>query len=356
MILTNHYILRFLLKRYKEKLTITEIAKKAGVSIGTVDRVIHNRGHVSEEKKKLIDKILLESEYSPNPIAKMLKQNKPFVIGILMPSLNSEGGYWQMIFQGIQKAISELEPFSISVIYSEFNRLKEGCFTEAAQYLLSKKVDSLLIAPVNQKESLALLEKISIPYVFVDSPLPNTKPLMTVAQNPYQSGYCAARIMSLLCPHATHLLTIQMHKNTYNLTQRALGFEAFYSTNKEINVKSYVAQENNLTSKTQKDFFDSVFTENNLIDGIFVTNDSVFNLVSYIKQYQKEKQIKIVGYDLLAQNCDLLKEGCIDCLISQSPEIQGYDAIYSIYRKEILLQEPENNVAVPILTFFKESI
>lgn len=338
-------------------MTITEIARKAGVSIGTVDRVIHNRGNVSANTKKIIEKILQESGYSPNPIAKRLKQNNPFLIGVLIPTLDSESGYWKMIYEGIVKAIKELEPFSMSIVCSEFDRLKNKSFTDSAKKLLAKNVDALLIAPVNQKESIELLKNIDIPYVFVDSPLPNTNSLMSVAQNPFKSGYCAARIMSLLCPDAKRLLTLQMHSNTYNLTQRAMGFESFYSdAKKDVIVDSIVLSEDASSNESEKALFDSIFCRKKDFDGIFVTNDSVYRIADYLLKTSFNKHISLIGYDLVEKNCLLLKEGIIDCLISQSPEIQGYDAVYSIYRKMILLQDPENIVAVPILTFFKESI
>ena len=55
-------------------MTVTEIAEIAGVSTGTVDRVIHNRGRVSEETREKINKIISENDYTPDPIARFLKK------------------------------------------------------------------------------------------------------------------------------------------------------------------------------------------------------------------------------------------------------------------------------------------
>ena len=74
-------------------MTLVEIAEYAHVSIGTVDRVIHNRKGVSEKTKKLIQAIIDEHGYQPNPIARQLKSNRPFVIGVLLPTLESGCGY-----------------------------------------------------------------------------------------------------------------------------------------------------------------------------------------------------------------------------------------------------------------------
>ena len=86
-------------------MTINEIAEYAHVSIGTVDRVIHNRKGVSEKTKKLIQSIIDEYGYQPNPIARQLKSNKPFVIGVLLPTLESGCGYYRALYEGMQQGV-----------------------------------------------------------------------------------------------------------------------------------------------------------------------------------------------------------------------------------------------------------
>ena len=53
-------------------MTINEIAKLAGVSRGTVDRVIHNRGNVKPEIQTRIQQIIRETGFSPNMAASAL--------------------------------------------------------------------------------------------------------------------------------------------------------------------------------------------------------------------------------------------------------------------------------------------
>lgn len=49
--------------------TIKDIAQMAGVSAGTVDRVLHNRGDVSQKSKEKVQKVLDEINYQPNVFA-----------------------------------------------------------------------------------------------------------------------------------------------------------------------------------------------------------------------------------------------------------------------------------------------
>lgn len=57
---------------------IVDIAKMAGVSVGTVDRVIHNRGRVSEENRKKVQAILEMVHYQPNLMARSLASKKQY--------------------------------------------------------------------------------------------------------------------------------------------------------------------------------------------------------------------------------------------------------------------------------------
>jgi LacI family transcriptional regulator len=54
------------LNMIQTKVRIKDIAERANVSVGTVDRVLHNRGEVAQETRDLINKIIEELEYKPN--------------------------------------------------------------------------------------------------------------------------------------------------------------------------------------------------------------------------------------------------------------------------------------------------
>ena len=103
---------------------IVDIAKMAGVSVGTVDRVIHNRGRVSEENRKKVQAILEMVHYQPNLMARSLAASKKqYHILAITPSF-VQGEYWEAISEGIDKAAAEMEhiisplpnSFSINII------------------------------------------------------------------------------------------------------------------------------------------------------------------------------------------------------------------------------------------------
>ena len=61
-----------------EKTRIKDIAELSGVSVGTVDRVLHNRPNVSKAAREKVEKALKEMDYKPNMYASALAYNKSY--------------------------------------------------------------------------------------------------------------------------------------------------------------------------------------------------------------------------------------------------------------------------------------
>ena len=103
--------------------TIKDIARMAGVSAGTVDRVLHNRGDVSSKSKAKVQKVLDEIHYQPNVFAIGLAAKKKYTFICLIPYY-IEHDYWHSVVSGIERARQELRPFNVSVdyLYLSFNR------------------------------------------------------------------------------------------------------------------------------------------------------------------------------------------------------------------------------------------
>ena len=106
---------------------IIDIAEMAGVSVGTVDRVIHNRGRVSEENEKKVRAILEKANYQPNLMARSLASKKQYHFLAITPSFKP-GEYWEAISEGIDKAASETEFYNVNVTKLFFDQYDNHTF------------------------------------------------------------------------------------------------------------------------------------------------------------------------------------------------------------------------------------
>ena len=104
-----------------QKVRIKDIAEKSGVSVGTVDRILHNRPNVSKSAREKVEKVLKEINYQPNMYASALAYNKSYTFYIIMPMHESEA-YWQEIEEGAMKACDARRDFHIDVQVAYYTR------------------------------------------------------------------------------------------------------------------------------------------------------------------------------------------------------------------------------------------
>ena len=343
----------------KKNIRILDIALKAGVSIGTVDRVLHKRGEVSAETRERILKIIQDSEYRPNILASSLASKKIVSIATMTPKTSGKDSFWSKPQEGIEKAIEELSPYGIRLQPHHFKMEDPASFTREADKILESAPDGILLAPWGKRESLKftqLLDERSIPYVFIDSNLEEANPISFVVQDSVQSGFLAAKLIDYGIAPKSNILMIHITKNLQNanhLLQRETGFLNYFET---------VGHKGHRIIKMEVSSDDILRTTNlntsiarvDVIDAVFVTNSKV-HLVSRLFDTYANRP-KIIGYDLIPKNIELLQHGKIDFLLNQNPEKQGYAAINllfdTIVRKEKV--NITNYTAIDIIT--KENI
>ena len=169
----------------------------AGVSAGTVDRVLHNRGDVSAASREKVQKVLDEIDYHPNMFAIGLAAKKRYRVLCIIPYY-VEHDYWYSVAEGINRAAQELRPFNVSVDFLCYHHADRLSYEKACAKLRKEIVDAVLIAPNFREETMSLtsyLEGKKIPYAFVDFNIEDTHALCYIGQDSQTSGYMAAKIL-----------------------------------------------------------------------------------------------------------------------------------------------------------------
>ena len=186
-----------------KKIGIKDIALKAGVSIGTVDRVLHMRGDVSAVTQSRVLAIVKEYGYTPNVIARTLSSKKQLIIGIVIPDSSDHNPYWEMPIQGISKAAGELSRFNTGIIEAYFDASDEASFREAFDKVLAQKPDGMVLNPVfghNSLEQIQQLDEARIPYVSIEVNIEGIDKLGHFGQDARQSGRVAASLVATGVP------------------------------------------------------------------------------------------------------------------------------------------------------------
>ncbi len=72
-----------------QRTTITQVAQRAGVTIGTVSHVINGTAPISKETTERVYAAIKELNYIPNVMAKSLRSKKNYTVGLMIPNLNN---------------------------------------------------------------------------------------------------------------------------------------------------------------------------------------------------------------------------------------------------------------------------
>ena len=177
---------------------IVDIARMAGVSVATVDRVIHNRGKVSEENLARINEVLREVNYRPNLIARSLASGRQYTLAVVMPRF-AQGEYWADFDAGIVRAEAEARRYNISVRKFFFDQYDRASFEKLLAELRDEAFDGAVIATLFAEMVTPFareLDERGIPYVFVDSNIPECNQLAYFGTSSFDAGVVAARLLS----------------------------------------------------------------------------------------------------------------------------------------------------------------
>ncbi len=334
-------------------ITIKEIAEKAGVSPGTVDRVLHNRGRVSKENEELVKRIAKENGYIPNQLARRLQSNRRLVLGVLIPDPETEYGYWEQVVAGIEGARREIESLDAEIIYSFFDRHDGESFLKAAKEMFSHHVAAYVVAPIvtDGMREIASLHP-DTPFAFIDSSLPDMKPCWDFAQDPIAAGKTGARLMGLE-GKLSHVIALQTHRGAFNGEMRA---SAFVSSMRECMPEAHIDDICIDSLEEMDGILSSTVPDDGSPFGIFIVNDQASILCKSLERLSLLSRARIIGFDLSAENRRLLGNGSVFAIIGQRPRTQGHDAVMAMYNYFTLSAALEDNLTAPVDVYIKENI
>lgn len=324
----------------KDKIiTIKDIAEKAQVSTGTVDRVLHKRGRVAPKVEEKILRIIKEMDYQPNIIARALSSKKQYKVAVLIPD-ESHDSYWHAPKAGIKNAVRELKKYGLSVKNYYFNPYSSVSFVDQANELNKERHDAIVVTPIFHREVLPFLEgwkKSGVPFVFFNTEISDFEPLSYIGQDSYQSGYLAAKLIHYGQSAPCSILIAHFDEETSNaahLEKKELGFKNYFSQN---NLQQFEIIRADITRPTHSAFvkqMDGIFESNPNIRSVFVTTSKAFEVAEYLTQ-KHLTDVKVIGYDLLPKNIHYLKQNIISFLINQNPKGQGFWALQMVANRLI---------------------
>ena len=142
-----------------KRITISDVAKEAGVSMMTVSRAINNKGGISEETRQRILKLADEMGFQPSGLAQGLATKRTATIGLVVPDIANP--FFALIARGIENVAYD-NGYNVFLLNTDEDREREAA---ALNSLWQKQVDGLILCSsrLEQTELNGWLQR--FPYV-----------------------------------------------------------------------------------------------------------------------------------------------------------------------------------------------
>ena len=272
-----------------KRVSIIDVAKKAGVSIATVSRVINRNGGYSKETEERVRKTIEECGFTPNVNAIGLRTNRSNSIGVIVPDITNE--FFARIIRELDASLLSRR-YSLLVCTSNEDYMLENMHIKG---LAEKYVDGIIYIS-GQNEIKKMNEIKNLPIVYIDR-APKNAEVLILSDNE-TGGYLAGR--ELIQKGCRRILFLRDIRFASTVRSRKEGFvralqEKGMAFNEELEMSCFpeYAEARGVMERLLKE-------KGCFFDGIFATNDMMalacVNVLTE-NQIKVPGQVKVVGFD-----------------------------------------------------------
>ena len=327
--------------------TMQQIAELTGVSRGTVDRVLHNRGRVKKEVAERVKEAAREVGYVTKSEKKNLRAQQILTstgsiwkIGIVTQL--SGASFMQSIRRGFEEAALEVEAYGIEVIVRECPDVDEKQQCTALDELMQLGIDALAIMPVEcdgvRERLLYLTDEEGIPVVTFNTDIVGVHRAAFIGIDNQQGGRAAAGLLGTLMRGTGSVLgVIGSFSNSTNLG-RINGFsEELAASFPDIILMGIIPsmyERDNVAA-----IIKNAILNNPQLGGIVMVSNGQLGIRDAFEDEEVRKALAsrsqtrrpyVVIYDLTPKNRLLLEADVVDFVIDQDGYNQGYRSVMTL--------------------------
>ena len=324
--------------------TIKEIATLAGVSRGTVDRVLNHRGDVNPQTEEKILQIIRDLDYRPNKAGIVLAaQKKNLKLGVVLLGVGNP--FFDDVLSGVHEKEQELAGYNCSILVRQTEySLKQQL--DAIDSLLSEGIDGLAISPYNDRavrDKINSLSEQGIPVVTLNTDIENSSRLAYVGSNFYRSGEAAGGLMHLMTRGEVRVGIVSGSRDILCHTERIAGFSHIIASYPNIRIVDTV--NNNDDDQVSCELTKKLLADHPEINAFYFTAGGVYGGCQAIAASARKNDMTVITNDMVPTTREYMQKGLIAATICQQPLQQGSQPLSLLFTYLTTGEKPaaENN-------------
>ena len=323
--------------------TLAEIAALAGVSRGTVDRALNNRGRVDPKVAARVRRIARELGYRPNRAGRVLALAKnPIRIGVIVQSV--ETMFMNMVYEEAQHARVRLKSEGAEVLLRPLEGVDARRQLAAIDELVEAGVQGLAITPVEDEAVRARLHTLSaqMPVVTFNTDLADSGRLCYVGSDNYACGRACAGLMGLLLPDGGDVLVVAGQEHNLSHRQRVDGFcdEAAACFP---GLRLLPPQTCGDDQQLAHDIVCRAVQDHSGLRGVYISVNGQVGACDAVRELGLQGKVHLICHDLSEVNAANVRAGLIDFLIDQDAYLQGVRPVELLLDYLLVGEKPESD-------------
>ena len=329
---------------------IRDIAKALNISIGSVDRALHDRSGISPVTRKRVLNMAKALGYRPNLAARFLSSRREMCIGVCVPK--EIRSYWDNVREGILEGAKPFEPTGVRVVIHDFPRLGEGEI-EAMESIPSGDLRGLIIAPGDPdkiKTAIRRAARRGIPVLTVTTDAPHTERLSLVSTDAFTNGSMVGEMMGRFLGGAGTVLFVTGMLLTADHAQKFEGFQqGLRLTAPDVKILQAVEAHDKEAEAYEK--CREVLRANANVDGVYISTANSIPVLRAMEDMRLSGRVTVITNELFPELVPFIQNGKVAATIHQRPREQGRVAFQTLYRflTEDICPPPRINLAPHVI-------
>jgi LacI family transcriptional regulator len=309
---------------------IKEIARALGVSIGTVDRALHDRPGINPMTRAKVLKMAQTLAYQPNFAARHLKLKRKMQISVHLP--RQIATFFDAVREGIQEAAQPFQS-TIEVQFRTYPRLGEGDLELFAE-TLQDGTSGMIVTPGHPADLKPWIRKAArahIPVVCVATDAPGTERLAAISADAFTSGAMVAELLAGFADRPASILIVTGDLSVVDHAEKVNGFRSFLEkVNSPLQVTGVIEAHDD--PEKARELTREFIAAHADVGAVYVSTANSIPVIESLQDAGRLGRIPVITTDLFPALAPLIREGKVLATVYQRPKTQGRMAFHALYQ------------------------